>query len=72
MIVSSVSNTNESPYSERLILHPYKEATTWSYNSDHLTLPVLSGRSIDVEVAPDANGQLGNVAVTVKVMAYRI
>ena len=72
MTVSSVSDTNELPYSERLILHPYQGASTWSYNSDHMTLPVLSGRSIDVEVAPDANGQLGNVAVTVMVVAYRI
>ena len=72
MTVSSVSDTNESPYSERLILHPYKGASTWSYNSDHMTLPVLSARRIDVEVTPDANGRLGNVGVTVEVMAYRI
>ena len=72
MTVSSVSDTGEFPYSEDLMLHPYKDATTWSYNSDHMTLPVLSGRSINVEVTPDANGQLGNVAVTVKVVAYRI
>ena len=72
MTVSSVSYTSEPPYWERLVLHPYLNAPTWSYNSDHMTLPVLSGRSLHVEVTPDANGKLENVDVTVEVVAYRI
>ena len=72
MTVSSLSNTDEPPFSQRLHLHPYKNALTVSYNSDNVILPVLSARELRVEVTPDANGQLAGAGGRVEVVAYRI
>ena len=60
-------------YQERLYFHSYQYAQTWSYNSDHLTLPVTSTRSIHVEVAPDVtDGLLTRTIINIKVTAYRM
>ena len=56
---------------QRLTMHPYQEARTWSYNSDHLTLPVTHKMNVHVKVSPDVNGQLHNACVTAQIVGYR-
>ena len=77
VVVTSMANTNvkradeqSPPYSQKLLLHSYHGVKTWSYNSDHMTLPALD--KIHVEVTPDANNRLDKVAVTVEVVGYRL
>ena len=73
VILSAIEPTDSAlTYEERVVFHPYRYANTWTYNSDHITLPITSTRSAHIEIIPDANVLHDGTRITVQVVAYRI